>query len=68
MCFPRLRVALVSARYLIVLLSGCATPYATIGESSETQLAPDSYRVAFFPLDTFRGISPIGQHCFGAPS
>ena len=34
---------------MIVLFSGCATPYATIGESSETQLARDSYRVLFSP-------------------
>jgi hypothetical protein len=49
MCFPRLPVALVSAVYLIVLLSGCATPHAIIGEASEIQLTPDSYRVSFFP-------------------
>ena len=49
MCFPQLRQAFVSVVCAIVFLSGCATPYATIGESSETQLAPDSYRVAFFP-------------------
>jgi hypothetical protein len=49
MCFPRLRVALVSVVCLIVFLSGCATPYAIIGEASEIQLAPDSYRVSFFP-------------------
>jgi hypothetical protein len=34
---------------VIVLFSGCATPYAVIGGASETQLAPDSYRVSFFP-------------------
>src|SRR5215469_18349429 len=49
MCFPQLRQAFVSVVCAIVFLSGCATPYATIGEASETQLAPDSYRVAFFP-------------------
>src|SRR5262245_38642492 len=49
MCFPQLRQALVSIVCVIVLFSGCATPYATIGESSETQLAPDGYRVLFSP-------------------
>jgi hypothetical protein len=49
MCFLQLRQALVSIVCVIVLFSGCATPYATIGESSETQLAPDSYRVLFSP-------------------
>ena len=49
MCFPRLRVALVSAVYLIVFLSGCATPYGSIGGASEIQLAPDTYRVLFSP-------------------
>jgi hypothetical protein len=34
---------------VIVFLSGCATPYATIGGSSEIQLALDSYRVSFSP-------------------
>ena len=48
MCFLQLRQALVSIVCVIVLFSGCATPYATIGESSETQLVPDSYRVLFF--------------------
>src|SRR5215469_11124002 len=47
MCFPQLRQALVSIVCVIVLFSGCATPYATIGESSERQLAADSYRVLF---------------------
>ena len=49
MCFLQLRQALVSIVCVIVLFSGCATPYATIGESSETQLARDSYRVLFSP-------------------
>jgi hypothetical protein len=49
MCFPRLRAALLSVVCLIVFLSGCATPYGTLGGSSETQLAPDSYRVLFSP-------------------
>jgi hypothetical protein len=49
MCFPQSRVALISVVCLIVFLSGCATPYATIGEAWEIQLAPDSYRVAFSP-------------------
>lgn len=49
MCFLQLRQALVSIVCVIVLFSGCATPYATIGESSETQLAPDSYRGLFSP-------------------
>jgi hypothetical protein len=49
MCFSRLRVVLVSAVCLSVFLSGCATPYATIGEPSKTQLAPRSYRVLFSP-------------------
>ena len=44
-CFPQLRVALVSAGCVIVFLSGCATPYATIGGSLEIQLALDSYRI-----------------------
>jgi hypothetical protein len=49
MCFPQLRVALVSVACVIVFLSGCGTPYGTIGGSSEIQLAPDSYRVSFSP-------------------
>ncbi len=49
MCFPRLRAALLSVVCLIVFLSGCATPYGTLGGASETQLAPDSYRVLFSP-------------------
>jgi len=49
MCFLQLRQALFSIVCVIVLFSGCATPYATIGESSETQLAPDSYRGLFSP-------------------
>jgi hypothetical protein len=49
MCFPRLRVALVSAGCLIVLLSGCANPYGSIGGASAIQLAPDTYRVLFSP-------------------
>ena len=49
MCFLQLRQALVSIVCVIVLFSGCATPYATIGESSKTQLASDSYRVLFSP-------------------
>jgi hypothetical protein len=49
MCFPRLPVALVNVICLIVLLSGCATPYASIGGASEIQLAPDTYRVLFSP-------------------
>jgi hypothetical protein len=38
-----------SAVCVIVFLSDCATHYATIGEVSKTQLAPDSYRVSFSP-------------------
>jgi hypothetical protein len=34
---------------VIVLLSGCGTPYGTIGGSSEVQLGRDSYRVSFSP-------------------
>ena len=49
MCFLQLRQALVSIVCVTGLFSGCATPYATIGESSETQLAADSYRVLFSP-------------------
>jgi hypothetical protein len=49
MCFARLRVALVSAVYLIVLLSGCANSYGSIGEASAIQLAPGTYRVLFSP-------------------
>ena len=49
LCFARLRVALVSAVYLIVLLSGCANPYGSIGEASAIQLAPSNYRVLFSP-------------------
>jgi hypothetical protein len=49
MCFPQLRVALVSVVCVIVFLSSCVTPYGTIGGASETQLAPDSYRVSFSP-------------------
>ena len=49
MCFPQLRAVLVSVVCAIVFLSGCASHYGTIGRASETQLAPDSYRVAFFP-------------------
>ena len=52
MCFPQLRAALVSVVCAIVFLSGCAAYYgscAAIGRASETQVAPDSYRVAFFP-------------------
>src|SRR4029077_851488 len=49
MCFPRLRAALLSVVCLIVFLSGCATPYGTLGGSSEIQLTPDSYRVSFSP-------------------
>jgi len=49
MCFPRLRAALLSVVCLIVFLSGCATPYGTLGGSSEIQLTPYSYRVSFSP-------------------
>ena len=49
MCFSQLRLALVSVFSAIVFLSGCATPYGTIGEASETLLAPNSYRVLFSP-------------------
>ena len=49
MCFPQLRAVLVSVVCAIVFLSSCASHYGTIGRASETQLAPDSYRVAFFP-------------------
>ena len=49
MSFPQLRVALVSVVCVIVLLSGCGTPYGAIGGSSEVQLGPDSYRVSFSP-------------------
>src|SRR5215831_10141763 len=49
MCFPQLRQAFVSVVCAIVFLSGCAAYYGTIGRASETQVAPDSYRVAFFP-------------------
>jgi len=49
MCFPQLRAALVSVVCAIVFLSGCAAYYGTLGRASETQVAPDSYRVAFFP-------------------
>jgi hypothetical protein len=49
MRFSQLPVALVSVACAIVFLSGCATPYGTIGETSETQLAPESYRVLFSP-------------------
>jgi len=49
MCFPQLRAVLVSVVCAIVFLSGCASHYGTIGRASETQLAPDRYRVAFFP-------------------
>ena len=45
----QLRVALVSVVCVIVLLSGCGTPYGTIGGFSEVQLGPDSYRVSFSP-------------------
>ena len=41
--------ALVSVVCAIVFLSGCAAHYGTIGRASQTQLAPDCYRVAFFP-------------------
>jgi hypothetical protein len=68
MCFPQLRAAMVSVVCAIVLPTGCAVYYGTIGRASETQVAPDSYRWGSFPPDIFRGISPIGQHCFGAPS
>jgi hypothetical protein len=43
----RLQVALVSVACVIVFLSACVTDYGTIGESSENQLAPDSYRASF---------------------
>jgi hypothetical protein len=33
----------------VFFLSSCAFHYGTIGRASETQLATDSYRVAFFP-------------------
>ena len=49
MCFPQLRAALVSVVCLIAFLSGCTAYYGTVGRASETQVAPDSYRVAFFP-------------------
>ena len=49
MYFPQLRSALVSVVCLIAFLSGCTAFYGTVGRTSETQVAPDSYRVAFFP-------------------
>ncbi len=49
MCFPQLRVALVSLVCVIGFLSGCGTPYGTMGGFSEIQLAPDIYRVSFSP-------------------
>src|SRR6516164_9420049 len=49
MYFSRLQTAFVSIVCVIVFLSGCAAPYGTIGGASETQLAPDSYRVSFSP-------------------
>ena len=49
MCFPLLRVALVSLVCVIVFLSGCGTPYGTMGGFSEVQLARDIYRVSFSP-------------------
>src|SRR5262249_46261102 len=49
MCFLQLRAALVSVVCAIVFLSGCAAYYGSIGQASETKVAPDSYRVAFFP-------------------
>jgi hypothetical protein len=47
MCFPQLRVALISLVSMIGFFSGCGTPYGTMGGFSEVQLAPDIYRVYF---------------------
>ena len=49
MCFPQLFMALVSLVCVIGFLSGCGTPYGTMGGFSEIQLAPDIYRVSFSP-------------------
>ena len=49
MCFPQLRVALISLVSVIGFFSGCGTPYGTMGGFSEMQLAPDIYRVSFSP-------------------
>jgi hypothetical protein len=49
MCFPLLRMALISLVSVIGFFSGCGTPYGTMGGFSEIQLAPDIYRVSFSP-------------------
>ena len=49
MCFPQLRVALISLVSVFGFFSGCGTPYGTMGGFSEIQLAPDIYRVSFSP-------------------
>jgi hypothetical protein len=49
MCFPQLRLALISLVSVIGFFSGCGTPYGTMGGFSELQLAPDIYRVSFSP-------------------
>ena len=42
-------MALVRLVCVIGFLSGCGTPYGTMGGFSEIQLAPDIYRVSFSP-------------------
>jgi hypothetical protein len=49
MCFPQLRVALVSLVCAFAFLSGCCCPYGSIGGFSETKIAPAAYRVSFSP-------------------
>jgi hypothetical protein len=49
MCFPQLRVVLVSLVCAFAFLSGCGSPYGSLGGFSETKIAPATYRVSFSP-------------------
>jgi hypothetical protein len=48
-CFPQLRAAFVSLVCAFALLSGCGSPYGSLGGFSETKIAPAIYRVSFSP-------------------
>jgi hypothetical protein len=49
MRFPQLRVTLVTLVYALPFLSGCGSPFGTLGGFSETKIAPSIYRVSFSP-------------------
>jgi hypothetical protein len=49
MCFPKLRVALVSLVCAFAFISGCGSPHGSIGAFSETKMATATYRVLLSP-------------------